>query len=98
MEAGYTTLLKEFDHVDGIDAKTGIVVRPALLREVGAPSGDAITTGAELGPIDGVPTPLQLTARIRVLLFGYLSLVVIFFTSLIVFVLARSSGDPLTVT
>jgi hypothetical protein len=65
LEAGYTTLLKEFNQVDGIDAVTGQVVRPATIRPAGSPALDAITAGMELGAIDGLKSPWQLFVRGR---------------------------------
>ena len=84
LAAGYTTLLKQFDQVDGIDSKTGQVVRPARARPVGAPALDTITTGIELGVLDGIPTPLQLVMRVRLALPSFVLSVLIFAACIVV--------------
>jgi hypothetical protein len=81
---GYTTLLKHFDHVDGIDPKTGIVVRPARPPRIGDPSTDSITTGAECGAIDVARSPLQIVLRAPAILICIVSSVFVFVVSLTV--------------
>ncbi|MCU1469246.1 MAG: hypothetical protein JWQ39_395 [Glaciihabitans sp.] len=63
VEAGYTTLLTSFDQVDGIDPRTGHVVRPAVARESAQASG--ITSGAVLGPLEVALTPWQVVLHRR---------------------------------
>jgi hypothetical protein len=82
LEAGYTTLLKQFDQVDGIDSRTGQVVRPAKHRAGGSPAQTAVTTGIELGAIEGLQTPLQIGLRVWPASVGFFGSVVILMVSL----------------
>jgi hypothetical protein len=76
--AGYTTLLKRYDHVDGIDEHTGTVVRPAIPRLIAAAIGDTIGTGIELGAVDALHTPFGVLVRNRrVVIATAISLVVL---------------------
>ena len=67
VEAGYTTLLMSFDQVDGIDPKTGHVVRPAVVRESAQASG--ITSGAALGPLEVALMPWQVVLHRHTVVF-----------------------------
>jgi hypothetical protein len=61
--AGYTTLLKRYDHVDGIDQRTGVVVRPEIPRRPSGSIGEAIGSGSELGDLDTGRGPFGVAAR-----------------------------------
>ena len=61
--AGYTTLLDRYDHVDGIDAKTGAVVRPGLPVAATRHRRDGIGTGAEFGAVDLLHGPIGVVLR-----------------------------------
>jgi hypothetical protein len=80
--AGYTTLLTQFDQVDGIDSRTGQVVRPAKLRTVGSPVQGSVTTGIELGAIEGIRTPLQIALRVWPASAGFFGSIIVLVVSL----------------
>ncbi len=86
LEAGYTTLMPQFDDVDGIDPRTGLVVRPAIKRPPGATPDGLITTGMELGGIDTGRTPLQISLRVKPANLGELIAVVVLLTLIVAFV------------
>lgn len=65
LEAGYTTILTEFNQVDGINSRTGQVVRTAFVRTARVMPGDDYTTGEDIGPIPLGPTPIQVALRTR---------------------------------
>jgi hypothetical protein len=68
LDAGYTTLMPEFDQIDGIDPRSGRVVRPARPVAAGRSAGDSITTGLELGSLETGRAPLQIAVRRQVAL------------------------------
>jgi hypothetical protein len=88
LEAGYTTMLREFDQVDGISSHTGLVVRPAKVPPTATPTADAITSGIELGPIERVPTPVQIARRVPGTFYGVLGSVAVFIGSIILGILS----------
>jgi hypothetical protein len=63
LDAGYTTLMPEFDQVDGIDPRSGRVVRPAKLASSNRSASDTITTGLQLGTVETRRTPLDVAVR-----------------------------------
>jgi hypothetical protein len=65
LQAGYTTLMPEFDQVDGIDPKTGLVVRAARTPSARATTANTITTGAELGTVETHRNELQICLGTR---------------------------------
>jgi hypothetical protein len=52
LEAGYTTILSEFNQFDGINWRTGQVVRTAVAQSVVVQAGDRFTTGEETGSVE----------------------------------------------
>ena len=97
LAAGYTTLLKQYDQVDGIDATTGRVVRPAKVRPPGSPALGSVTTGFELGPIDDIPTPLRLALRIVPASLGFFASVVILIAGVAIVWAAAADNSAFTV-
>jgi hypothetical protein len=86
LNAGYTTLMPEFDQVDGISPKTRQVVRPAKPSPQNRANGDAITTGLELGALDTGRTPLQIAIRRRTALIWEIVSLIVLLGSVLFFV------------
>jgi hypothetical protein len=65
LDSGYTTLMPEFDQVDGIDPATKQIARPAKTAPSTQPRGDRITSGAGGVALETGRTPFQIALRRR---------------------------------
>jgi hypothetical protein len=87
--AGYTTMLSEFDQVDGVDSRTRQVVRPAVRQSPEAPRPGTITSGAERGEFGGVQSPVQVAIALRYPAIGFVIAALILVAAIVLVIASR---------